>query len=155
MDTLALYAQRSVCHRRLLLTIKLHPQNHRGCDTSLETRNNPLYCLPHSLPLMFSFPTTHPKTQQSKVMRLYDKSVIYWRSTPASDLPKSVPWHMIPVRPRHQMQPQPGDVAPTYTGGGGRKRIDHEVGGFRSYFSERCQNCGNIGSNKRTDATVG
>lgn len=62
-----------------------------------------------------------------KVMRLYDKSVIYWCSTPGSDLPKSVPWHMIPVRPRHQMQPRPGDVAPTYTAGGGRKRIDHEV----------------------------
>lgn len=60
-------------------------------------------------------------------MRLYDKSVIYWRSTPGSDLPNSVPWHMIPVRPRHLMQPQPGDVAAAYTGGGGRKRIDSKV----------------------------
>ncbi|CAM9574282.1 unnamed protein product [Scytosiphon promiscuus] len=69
----------------------------------------------------------HCRFALKEVMRLYDKSVIYWRSTPASDLPKSVPWHMIPVKPRHQMQPQPGDVPPTYTGGGGRKRIDNEV----------------------------
>eukprot|EP00903_Cladosiphon_okamuranus_P010401 g9839.t1 len=66
----------------------------------------------------------HCRFALKEVMRLYDKSVIYWRSTPGSDLPSSVPWHMIPVRPRQQMQPQPGDVAPTYTGGGGRKKVD-------------------------------
>lgn len=60
-------------------------------------------------------------------MRLYDKSVIYWRAAPGSEVPNSVPWHMIPVRPRHRMQPQPGDVAPIYTGGGGRRKIDNKV----------------------------
>ncbi|CAM9677642.1 unnamed protein product, partial [Ectocarpus fasciculatus] len=77
----------------------------------------------------------HCRFALKEVMRLYDKSVIYWCSTPGSDLPKSVPWHMIPVRPRHQMQPRPGDVAPTYTAGGGRKRIDHEPAAL--YFLSR------------------
>lgn len=65
-------------------------------------------------------------------MRLYDKSVIYWRSPPGSDLPAPVPWHMIPVRPRHRMQSQPGDVETKFTGGGGRKRMEFEVipGGY-------------------------
>ncbi|CAM9541824.1 unnamed protein product, partial [Ectocarpus sp. 12 AP-2014] len=77
----------------------------------------------------------HCRFALKEVMRLYDKSVIYWCSTPGSDLPKSIPWHMIPVRPRHQMQPRPGDVAPTYTAGGGRKRIDHEPAAL--YFLSR------------------
>lgn len=87
----------------------------------MKVENCAVGCLSLTLPYLF------PPSRNQKVMRLYDKSVIYWRSTPGSDLPNSVPWHMIPVRPRHQMQPQPGDVAPTYTGGGGRKKIDHKV----------------------------
>lgn len=79
------------------------------------------------LPALRSSVPSLPPSLNRKVMRLYDKSVIYWRSAPGSDLPSSVPWHMIPVRPRYQAQPQPGDAAPTYTGGGGRKRVDHEV----------------------------
>lgn len=61
-------------------------------------------------------------------MRLYDKSVLYYRSPPGTDLPTSVPWHMIPVRPRYRMQPQPGDVATRLSGGGGRRRLGYEVG---------------------------
>lgn len=61
-------------------------------------------------------------------MRLYDKSVVYWRSPPGSDLPAAIPWHMIPVRPRNRMQPQPGAVATHSTGGGRRQRLDYEVG---------------------------
>ena len=59
-----------------------------------------------------------------QVMRLYDKSVLYWRSPPDSDLPPEVPWNLIPVRPRRRVQLQPGDVATRYTGGGGRRRIE-------------------------------
>eukprot|EP00752_Nemacystus_decipiens_P015636 g13953.t1 len=77
----------------------------------------------------------HCRFALKEVMRLYDKSVIYWRSPPGSDLPNSVPWHMIPVRPRHLMQPQPGDIAPAYTGGGGRKRIDSKPAAL--YFLSR------------------
>lgn len=85
-------------------------------------------CIVNESPLIVQSLCSSPFSfRNPKVMRLYDKSVIYWRSTPGSDLPNSVPWHMIPVRPRQQMQPQPGDVGPTYTGGGGRKKIDSKV----------------------------
>lgn len=60
-------------------------------------------------------------------MRLYEKSVIYWRSTPRENLPASVPWHMIPLRPRHHRQLQAGEVERSYTGGGGKERTDYEV----------------------------
>lgn len=60
-------------------------------------------------------------------MRLYDKSVLYWRSPPHSDLPPEVPWNLIPVRPRRRVQLQPGDVPTRYTGGGGRRRIEPEA----------------------------
>lgn len=60
-------------------------------------------------------------------MRLYNKSVIYWRSEPGSDLPASVPWHMIPVRPRLLMQPQPRKPSKTHPDFKRSETVDAEV----------------------------
>ncbi|CAM9474951.1 unnamed protein product, partial [Discosporangium mesarthrocarpum] len=48
----------------------------------------------------------HCRFAIKEVMRLYDKTVIYWECAPDADLPAVIPWHMIPVRPRQHMQAQ-------------------------------------------------
>ncbi|CAM9973534.1 unnamed protein product, partial [Choristocarpus tenellus] len=75
----------------------------------------------------------HCRFVLKEVMRLYDKAVVFWESPSSSDLPSSVPWHMVPVRPRRCMQPQPeeNDIFEGREDGWkmrgiGRERSEHE-----------------------------
>ncbi|CAM9236820.1 unnamed protein product, partial [Chrysoparadoxa australica] len=56
----------------------------------------------------------HCRFLLKEIMRLYDKSVLFWMADTATDLPHAVPTAMVPVRPRQRMQEQPGAPLPLW-----------------------------------------
>ncbi|KAG5189802.1 hypothetical protein JKP88DRAFT_286546 [Tribonema minus] len=62
----------------------------------------------------------HSRFFLKEVMRLYDKTVLYWTATPRAAVPDVVVWHMLPARPRRlpQLLNTDGDEAQSALPGG-------------------------------------